>query len=665
MGGYIEQAINAIIRPPRHEYNHEELPLVLQVSEVNSVFLRHPVSFKNSRDINIIGSIYHAADFDPLHGGPCIVYLHGNASSQLEGQFLVPNFCPHGVFVFCFDFAGCGCSEGEYVSLGYFEQQDTEYLIQILHSTFHMGPFILWGRSMGAATALLVDHPHVIAKISDSSFTSIIDMCTAIASSLGIPNFVIPSVLWYLKKAVYSRAGFHLEDVSPLTSRHEFFVPVIFGHAQMDKFIPFEQCKRLYELYPSTEKHLMELPGGHNSVRKETWISYGVLFALKCFGVNTTSVRVTVCRKLQSSTFHFSSFTNMMGGDDVENKESKSKFAQEIQEEAEKMMKRNAEKSKRKHKGKHHHKNKKKEKKQKRDKASSNENAKDQAQNNENEAQNNENANNQIQNNERIIQNNENNQSNENEAQNNENANNQIQNNERITQNIENNLSNENEAQNNENNQTQNSENTTQSNKNLRQNSEILNDQAQSRENTTQNNENEQITENEAQNNENSTQNSEIINNNENEIQNSENITQSNENEQNNENMNNQMQINESTVQNSENINNNENEIQSNESLTQNSGEVVHIHQMQNNEIELNNENTNIQIQINENEQITENEVQNNESTTQISENKYNNENVNNQIQNSENVIQIDESEHNNETQNLQNENNHNTNEHP
>ena len=94
-----EQAINAIIRPPRKVYDDAAIPMTLKVDN-SDTFLRYPVSFRNNRDQRIVGSIYHSTSHSPMNGGPCVMYLHGNASSQLEGQFLVPNICKYGIFVF-------------------------------------------------------------------------------------------------------------------------------------------------------------------------------------------------------------------------------------------------------------------------------------------------------------------------------------------------------------------------------------------------------------------------------------------------------------------------------------------------------------------------------------------------------------------------------------
>ena len=309
----IEKAVNAVIRPPRMDYFDEDIPLILEADD-DRTFIRYPVTFRNRRSETLVGSIYHAIDHPPFEGGPCVLYLHGNASSQLEGQFLVPNLCPHGIFVFCFDFAGCGCSGGKYVSLGWFEKEDTEFLLDVLQRTFRLGPFVLWGRSMGASTALLVKHPLLVGRVIDSAFTSVRDMCSAVAVSMKLPKVFVPAAMWFLKKKVLSAAKFDFDAVAPIqVDNAGCEVPAVFGHAEKDQFIPFEQCQRLYNHYQSPLKYLMILPGGHNSKRKIEWIQLGVFFCLEQFKINPENATISECRRLQESTFHFTSFADMVG----------------------------------------------------------------------------------------------------------------------------------------------------------------------------------------------------------------------------------------------------------------------------------------------------------------------------------------------------------------
>ena len=44
---------------------------------------------------------------------------------------------------------GCGISEGEYISLGYYERNDLDCVIQYLRDHKDVSTIGLWGRSMG------------------------------------------------------------------------------------------------------------------------------------------------------------------------------------------------------------------------------------------------------------------------------------------------------------------------------------------------------------------------------------------------------------------------------------------------------------------------------------------------------------------------------------
>jgi len=316
MKGIIQRALNAIIRPPRKNYDISSLPLHLVTDNGDSddMFIRRPMRVENTRGDIIMGSLYYLSDMDPNQGGPCVIYLHGNASCQLEGQFLVPNLCPHHIFVFCFDFIGCGESTGQYVSLGFFEEKDTTEIIELLHESFGLGPFILWGRSMGAATSLLVENQNVVGRVVDSAFTSVKDLCSSIAKNMSLPSLFVPTAIWYLKNKIIETAQFDFSQVSPIKSVKNTNIPVVFGHAENDDFIPLEHCRHLYNQYSSNQKCLMVLPGGHNSKRPGSWIHVGVSFCLKTLQIPVKILVISECRSLQSSEAHFQSFSELVKG---------------------------------------------------------------------------------------------------------------------------------------------------------------------------------------------------------------------------------------------------------------------------------------------------------------------------------------------------------------
>lgn len=64
---------------------------------------------------------------------------------------------------------------GEYVTLGEYEKEDVATVIDHLRSTGRTSTIALWGRSMGAATALMHSHrdPSIAAFILDSAFASL------------------------------------------------------------------------------------------------------------------------------------------------------------------------------------------------------------------------------------------------------------------------------------------------------------------------------------------------------------------------------------------------------------------------------------------------------------------------------------------------------------
>ena len=80
---------------------------------------------------------------------------------------------PSNITLFCFDFAGCGLSEGEYISLGWYEREDLAIIIEHIRKERRVSTIGLWGRSMGSVTALLYGDrdPSIAGMVLDSPFS--------------------------------------------------------------------------------------------------------------------------------------------------------------------------------------------------------------------------------------------------------------------------------------------------------------------------------------------------------------------------------------------------------------------------------------------------------------------------------------------------------------
>lgn len=146
----------AIIRPPRDDsYTDEQLgPKEFQIK--GRKYKRTDIDLENERGLTLKVSHYEPIDSQrPCPQLPCVIYLHGNASSRIEGIPAVRLLLPEDITVVTLDFAGSGKSEGEYISLGWYERDDVETVVEYLRNTDKTSTIGLWGRSMGAVTALL------------------------------------------------------------------------------------------------------------------------------------------------------------------------------------------------------------------------------------------------------------------------------------------------------------------------------------------------------------------------------------------------------------------------------------------------------------------------------------------------------------------------------
>ena len=174
--------------------------------------VRTDFEFKSAR-----GQIMHCSHFEPEESErkwdsmPCVIYMHGNSSSRLEALQIVDHILEAHMTLFCFDFAGCGKSEGEYISLGWFEKDDLELLITHLRNLRKVSSIALWGRSMGAATALMHANrdPTIAGLVADSSFANLEQLVDEFTKNqLRLPQFVAKQLKKMVQSAVQSRAKF-------------------------------------------------------------------------------------------------------------------------------------------------------------------------------------------------------------------------------------------------------------------------------------------------------------------------------------------------------------------------------------------------------------------------------------------------------------------------
>mmetsp|Transcript_140668 Transcript_140668/g.262464 ORF Transcript_140668/g.262464 Transcript_140668/m.262464 type:complete len:479 (+) Transcript_140668:97-1533(+) len=203
----------------------------------------------------------------------CVIYCHGNCSSRMEAIEVVPLLLPRNISVFCLDFSGSGRSDGEYISLGYHEQQDLRVAIDHLRGSGQFAAIGLWGRSMGAATSVLRagEDPEIAACVLDSGFSSLPMVAQEIVNSgrVPVPRFVISLALQVVRREVSSRADFDIYDVLPIHSASRAVAPALFATAEDDTFVLPHHTKDLYDAWGGDERIFLTFDGGHNGERPD------------------------------------------------------------------------------------------------------------------------------------------------------------------------------------------------------------------------------------------------------------------------------------------------------------------------------------------------------------------------------------------------------------
>ena len=270
-GGSYDNLWKAIIRPHRDEYNIDELgPFKFEFK--GKCYKRTDFELINKRSQKMMCSFWEPFDEEREKPRlPCVIYLHGNSSSRCEAYPEVKYLLLKNITVFAFDFCGCGKSEGEYISLGYYEKSDVHCVVEYLLKTKKVSKIGIWGRSMGAVTAIMYanEHPKLIdVMILDSGFYSLKTLISElIKSKVNLPKFIFDKVLDMVKETVKEKAKFDLDIIEPYIYAKNCQVPAFFFHGDNDSFVLPHHCFDLFNEYKGTDKCCEIIKGVHNSSR--------------------------------------------------------------------------------------------------------------------------------------------------------------------------------------------------------------------------------------------------------------------------------------------------------------------------------------------------------------------------------------------------------------
>ena len=288
--GY-SQLVNSIIRPPRCNYTLQHLGPA-EFTFCGSAIKRTDFELRNKRGMKIM--ISH---WEPVKRKgkalPCVIYMHGNASGRVEAIHIMSMVLSLGVTLLAFDFTGSGMSDGDYVSLGFYEKDDLEVVIDHLRSSGTTTTIALWGRSMGAATALMHAErdPSIACMILDSSFSSLVTLAEELVEKgrqqgMFAPSLLVSIAIRWIRQSVQSEAAFDIYDLSPIEKADRCFVPALFVAAHGDAFIPTTHSQAIHDAYIG-DKNIILVDGDHSSARPRFLFDSASIFLVNHLSIPT------------------------------------------------------------------------------------------------------------------------------------------------------------------------------------------------------------------------------------------------------------------------------------------------------------------------------------------------------------------------------------------
>jgi pimeloyl-ACP methyl ester carboxylesterase len=196
----------------------------------------------------------------------------------------VHTLLPADVSVLALDFAGSGLSEGDYVTLGFWEQYDVACVVKYLREANRCSTIGLWGRSMGAVTAILysIMDPTIASMVLDSPFCSLQkiaeDLVLNVETLQKVPRFTkfaVGLAMKPIRSTIKKKAKFDIKSLEILDLIGKCFIPALFIHGRDDNFVLPMHSELLYNLY-SGDKNRIVVDGNHNSMRPNFFMDSAV-----------------------------------------------------------------------------------------------------------------------------------------------------------------------------------------------------------------------------------------------------------------------------------------------------------------------------------------------------------------------------------------------------
>ncbi len=226
--------------------------------------VHNDVEFKTADGINIKGWYFPA---DSLNSDKAIILCHGWTANRYETLPRVKFLIEAGYNVLTYDARGCGESEGDLISLGYYEANDLLAAIDYV-KLLGINKIAADGISQGGATIVFAAERSKDLKciIIESCFDELRNAVNnRFSSMLYIPGAIGSAFMIPIAK---NKLGVNIDEIAPVNHIEKIHVPVFVVSGGADTRTTVEETTRLFDK-ANEPKQLWFMPGaGHVDLYK-------------------------------------------------------------------------------------------------------------------------------------------------------------------------------------------------------------------------------------------------------------------------------------------------------------------------------------------------------------------------------------------------------------
>ncbi len=193
-----------------------------------------------------------------------VIALHGYRSNKNRFLPAAGYFTKDGWNFVAVDLRGHNQSDGTKTGFSYYERYDISVMMDSLERKHFPRPYVLYGHSIGAATAVFVagHRQDIDALILESAFDDFSNLIPNYWNYYASKHIPLPNDVC---NALFARIQLPLDSLRPVDIAPRIHVPVIQVQGMQDRKVKPEQAESLFRTFATDRKYFISIPqGNHN-----------------------------------------------------------------------------------------------------------------------------------------------------------------------------------------------------------------------------------------------------------------------------------------------------------------------------------------------------------------------------------------------------------------